>query len=79
MKVVYRNVNNQEERPHEELLRRAQREEVTDGGDRDEPLDFESLAESTLPPIDPEKQLQNILDCILPPRCDSYIAFYFHL
>ncbi|KAE9553465.1 hypothetical protein FO519_003337 [Halicephalobus sp. NKZ332] len=31
--------------------------------------DFESIVNSsTLPPIDPEKQLQRILDCVLPPR-----------
>ncbi|KHN85982.1 28 kDa inner dynein arm light chain, axonemal [Toxocara canis] len=50
------------------LLRRSQREEVSEGDGCEDIPDFESLAESPLPPIDPEVQLQNIIDCILPPR-----------
>lgn len=31
-------------------------------------LNFLKIAECSLPPINPEKSLQNIMDCILPPK-----------
>lgn len=31
-------------------------------------VDFEKAIKCELPPIDAEKQLQNIMDCLLPPR-----------
>jgi hypothetical protein len=31
-------------------------------------IDFKKAAECSLPPIDSEKQLQNVMDAILPPR-----------
>lgn len=42
--------------------------ELETNGDRIQKLDFLKNAECSLPPINPEKNLQNIIDCILPPK-----------
>ncbi|VDK18212.1 unnamed protein product [Anisakis simplex] len=63
------NKHMEEEDLYEEMLKRSQREEVAGDDETNEQIDIETIAsDNTSSPIDPEKQLQKILDCILPPR-----------
>lgn len=48
------------------LVQYKRREPATEEDEK--PIDFKKAAECSLPPIDPQKALQNVMDAILPPR-----------
>lgn len=52
--------------PEETLVQYKRREPATEDDER--PIDFKKAAECSLPPIDPDKALQNVMDAILPPK-----------
>uniref|UniRef100_A0A915DPR0 Uncharacterized protein n=1 Tax=Ditylenchus dipsaci TaxID=166011 RepID=A0A915DPR0_9BILA len=43
---------------------------VGEGSEEEPKIDFVKASECSLPPINPDKHLQNIMDCILPPSLD---------